>query len=121
MWQTLSRILGLKTDLDTSSEWSFRLSDLWDPAWPLLVLLLGLVVYYAWQYRRDGQRLAEFLQDGRLDPSFVPPKEIRQLRELIRLRVSLVQERNRLSNRVEKLLQLPFNRRRSRMIRHWKC
>lgn len=41
--------------------------------------------------RRDGQRLAEFLQDGRLDASFVPPKEIRQLRELLRLRVSLVQ------------------------------
>lgn len=55
--------------------------------------------------RRDGQRLAEFLQDGRLDASFVPPKEIRQLRELLRLRVSLVQERNRLTNRVEKLLQ----------------
>jgi transposase len=55
--------------------------------------------------RRDGQRIAEFLQDGRLDPSFVPPKEIQQLRELLRMRVSLVQEHNRLSNRVEKLLQ----------------
>ena len=31
--------------------------DLWDPAWPLLVLLIGLVVYYGWQYRRDAQRL----------------------------------------------------------------
>jgi transposase len=40
-----------------------------------------------------------------LDPSFVPPPEIQQLRELLRHRVTLVQERNRLSNRVEKLLQ----------------
>ena len=55
--------------------------------------------------RRDSKRIAEFLQDGRLDASFVPPLEIRRLRELLRMRVSLVEERNRLSNRVEKLLQ----------------
>lgn len=55
--------------------------------------------------RRDSKRIAEFLQDGRLDPSFVPPTQIRQLRELLRMRVTLVQEHNRLSNRVEKLLQ----------------
>src|SRR5262249_22838187 len=55
--------------------------------------------------RRDGQRIAEYLQDERVDPSFVPPPEIQQLRELLRMRVNLVQEHNRLSNRVEKLLQ----------------
>jgi len=55
--------------------------------------------------RRDSKRIAEFLQDWRLDSSFVPPPEIRQLRELLRMRVTVVQERNRLSNRVEKLLQ----------------
>lgn len=55
--------------------------------------------------RRDSKRIAEFLQDGRLDASFVPPQQIRQLRELLRMRVMLAQEHNRLSNRVEKLLQ----------------
>ena len=29
---------------------------------------------------RDSKRIAEYLQDGRLDGSFVPPTEIRQLR-----------------------------------------
>src|ERR1035438_3501890 len=36
--------------------------------------------------RRDCQRIAEFLQDRRLDPSFVPPLEIRRLRALLRFR-----------------------------------
>lgn len=53
----LSRILGLDTELDSSSDWSFRFADLWDPTWPLLVLLLVLLGYYSWQYRRDAQRL----------------------------------------------------------------
>ena len=32
--------------------------------------------------QRDAKRIAEFLQDGRLDGSFVPPAEIRLLRIL---------------------------------------
>src|ERR1700730_12665498 len=36
--------------------------------------------------KRDSQRIAEFLQDRRIDPSFVPPPEIRRLRELLRYR-----------------------------------
>jgi hypothetical protein len=32
--------------------------------------------------RRDARRIAEYLQDGRLDASFVPPLEIRELRSL---------------------------------------
>jgi len=57
MGRLLSRILGLQTDLDDSSDWSFRLADLWDPAWPLLLLLIVLMVYYGWQYRSDARRL----------------------------------------------------------------
>lgn len=57
MRRTISRLLGLEADLDADSEWSFRLSDLWDPAWPLLLLLVALVIYYVWQYRNDAQRL----------------------------------------------------------------
>src|SRR5262249_39465354 len=54
---TLSRFLGLKTELDSSNEWSLRLSDFWDPAWPLLVLLLAVILYYGWKYRQDARRL----------------------------------------------------------------
>jgi len=57
MQQTISRFFGLDTELDADSDWSFRLADLWNPTWPLFVLLVVLIGYYAWQYRRDAQRL----------------------------------------------------------------
>lgn len=44
-----------------------------------------------------------------LRPSFVPPKEIRRLRDLTRYRIDLVteqtREKNRVEKRVEKLLE----------------
>ena len=40
-----------------------------------------------------------------LRPSFVPPREIRELRDYTRLRSDLVRERNRHKQRVEKLLE----------------
>ena len=54
---------------------------------------------------RDCQRLAEFLQDRRLDSSFVPPPEIRQLRQLMRLRQSLLEQRNEVHNQIRDLLE----------------
>ena len=42
---------------------------------------------------------------GLLKASFVPPKPQRALRELTRYRVRLVQERTRVVNRVQKLLE----------------
>lgn len=44
---------------------------------------------------RDAQRIAEFLQDGRLDASFVPPAEIRQLRMMLRHRIALLEATQR--------------------------
>ena len=55
--------------------------------------------------RRDCQRIAEFLQDRRLDPSFVPPREIRELRGLLRCRVAVLQQRNEVINRIDDVLQ----------------
>jgi transposase len=55
--------------------------------------------------RRDCQRIAEFLQDRRLDPSFVPPRDIRELRSLLRCRVAILQERNEVINRIDDVLQ----------------
>jgi len=53
----------------------------------------------------DAAWPAELLQCGLLKASFVPPREIRELRDLTRLRVSLLQDQNRVENRIEKILE----------------
>jgi transposase len=53
----------------------------------------------------DAIWLAKLNERGMLRPSFVPPQEIRQLRDYTRLRSDLVKERNRHKQRVEKLLE----------------
>jgi transposase len=53
---------------------------------------------------QDADWIADLLQHGLLTASFVPSQEQQDLRDLTRLRVSLVQERARLVNRVHKVL-----------------
>jgi transposase len=53
----------------------------------------------------DAVWLAKLNERGMLRPSFVPPAEIRQLRDYTRLRIDLVQDRTRHKQRVEKLLE----------------
>jgi transposase len=55
--------------------------------------------------RLDAVWLAKLTERGMLRPSFVPPAEIRQLRDYTRLRVDLTQERARHWQRLEKLLE----------------
>ena len=55
--------------------------------------------------RIDARRIAEYLQYGLLRGSFIPPKPIRQLRELTRMRVHIQQDRNRVVNRIAHLLE----------------
>jgi transposase len=54
---------------------------------------------------KDSEWLAELMLHGLLKPSFIPPKPQRALRELTRYRTRLVQERARVVNRVQKLLE----------------
>lgn len=54
---------------------------------------------------KDCQWLAELLEHGLLKGSFIPPAEIRQLRDLTRYRRKLVQARAQEVNRVQKLLE----------------
>lgn len=54
---------------------------------------------------RDCQWLAQLLQHGLLHGSFIPPVEIRELRDLTRGRRQLVGERTAVVNRVHKVLQ----------------
>ena len=53
----------------------------------------------------DSIWLAKLNERGMLRPSFVPPAEIRELRDYTRLRTDLVRERNRHKQRTEKLLE----------------
>ena len=53
----------------------------------------------------DSVWLCKLNERGMLRPSFVPPAEIRQLRDYTRLRADLVHERNRHKQRTEKLLE----------------
>ena len=54
---------------------------------------------------KDAEWLAELLQHGLLQASFIPDRAQRELRELTRYRRSLVQERSRAANRIQKLLE----------------
>lgn len=53
----------------------------------------------------DAVWLAKLNERGMLRPSFVPPAEIRRLRDYTRLRVDLVEDRTRHKQRIEKLLE----------------
>jgi len=54
---------------------------------------------------KDAEWIADLLQHGLLQPSFVPPAPQRDLRELTRYRTSLVEERSRIINRLQKTLE----------------
>ena len=55
--------------------------------------------------KKDAVWLAKLTERGLLQPSFVPPPEIRRLREFTRLRTDPVHERTRYWARLEKLLE----------------
>ena len=54
---------------------------------------------------KDCQWIAQLLQHGLLQASFIPPLEIRQLRDLTRERKKLIQDRSSVVNRVQKVLE----------------
>src|SRR2546425_1146829 len=55
---------------------------------------------------RDCEWLAQLLECGLLRASFVPPRAVRDLRDLTRLRKTLIRERGHHVNRIEKTLEL---------------
>ena len=54
---------------------------------------------------KDAEWLADLLRHGLLTASFIPPAPIREIRDLVRYRKSLVQERAQEVNRVQKVLE----------------
>ena len=87
----------------------------WIPVWNVLegrglnLMLVNPATVRALQGRKtdriDARRLAEYLQYGLLNGSFVPSRHLRQLRELTRMRVHVQQDRNRAINRIGRLLE----------------
>jgi transposase len=54
---------------------------------------------------KDAERLADLLRHDLLQPSFIPPPQIRELRELTRYRDSLVREQSSIANRIQKVIE----------------
>src|SRR5437773_7792118 len=54
---------------------------------------------------KDSEWIADLLRHGLLKASFIPPKPIRDLRDLLRSRKTLVQQRTQAINRVQKVLE----------------
>ena len=86
----------------------------WKPVWNVLEKTLRLVLANPYQIkniptqktdRRDSVWIADLLAHGLIKPSFVPPPEIRQLRDLTRLRVQVTGEHTRVHNRLHKVLE----------------
>jgi transposase len=54
---------------------------------------------------KDAEWLAQLLQQGLLRPSFIPSREQRELRDVVRQRQALVEDRTRVVNRLQKVLE----------------
>lgn len=54
---------------------------------------------------KDAEWICQLVEHGLVRPSFVPPREIRELRDLTRYRKAQIEERTREAQRLEKTLQ----------------
>ena len=86
----------------------------WKPVWHILEGQFTLLLANPTQVKalrgrktdvKDGERIADYLQHGLLEGSFVPPQPIQELRDLTRNRTLLKQEQVRVSNRIRKVLE----------------
>jgi len=89
-------------------------ADYWKPVFNLLEGAFEVILVNAQHVKhvpgrktdaQDSEWLAELLAHGLLKASFIPPKPQRELREMTRYRGTLVEERARVVNRVQKLLE----------------
>ena len=54
---------------------------------------------------KDARWIADLLESDKLKGSWVPPRDIRELRDLTRQRVHVMEDQNRVKNRIEQLCQ----------------
>lgn len=87
----------------------------WKPIYNILELLnIDVMVVNAHHMKsvpgrktdvKDAEWIADLLQHGLLKASYIPDREQRELREIVRYRKNLVEERSRELNRLEKTLE----------------
>ena len=86
----------------------------WKPVWNVLEGAVRLTLANAQELKqvpgrksdvKDSQWIADLLACGLITPSFVPQQAQRDLRNLTRSRTTLLQERTRVSNRIQKVLE----------------
>jgi len=86
----------------------------WKPVYNLLEDSFTLLVVNAQHIKnvpgrktdvRDAEWIADLLRHGLLKASFIPDRKQRELRELVRYRRTLIQERSEVVNRVQKVLE----------------
>ena len=87
---------------------------LWKPVWNILEGRFQLILVNPRHIKQvpgrksdvsDAEWIAQLLQCGLLRGSFVPPRELRELRDLTRFRAQLSSEQTRLGNRIHKVLE----------------
>ena len=87
---------------------------LWKPVWNLLEGRFTLLLVNPRHLKKvpgrktdvsDAEWIAQLLQHGLLRGSFVPPRAVRDLRDLTRHRAQLTAEHTRVANRIHKLLE----------------
>lgn len=124
-WQQAVRTFGTMThELLQLVDWllAWEVTDValestgeyWKPVYNLLEGNVTVLVVNAQHVKhvpgrktdvQDAEWLAELLVHGLLKASFIPSKPQRDLRDLTRYRVTLVEERARVVNRVQKVLE----------------
>lgn len=86
----------------------------WKPVFNILEGLMAVILVNAQHIKKvpgrktdvsDSEWIAQLLQCGLLQGSFIPPQDIRQLRDWTRYRKSLIQKRAEQVNRIQKLLE----------------
>ncbi|MGA8453344.1 MAG: IS110 family transposase, partial [Candidatus Acidiferrales bacterium] len=86
----------------------------WKPVWNVLEGQFELLLVNAQHIKqvpgrktdiRDCEWIADLLQHGLLRGSYVPKQEQRDLRDLTRYRVRLTEDKARLANRIQKVLE----------------
>jgi transposase len=86
----------------------------WRPVWNILEGRFAVLLANARHIKnvpgrktdvKDCQWIAQLLQHGLLNPSFVPERAQRQLRDLTRGRMQLVHQHTQVANRIQKVLE----------------
>jgi transposase len=122
--KTRARFTTFHDDLVAMREWLLEMGvthaameatgEYWKPVYEVLEGAVELVVANAQHVKnvpgrktdpKDADWLARLLRHGLLQPSFVPPTPIRDLRDLTRLRRKTIEMRARVQNRAHKVLE----------------